>query len=401
MSYGQSISSPIPTVGVTPRPDYAEQINAWMSEIETILESKVTPSGMNINAELDMQNQVLLNADCVRFENNTSTKTGISNSYRLYVTNGELYFTDGSANVVKLTDGGALNAASIRGILGDYGADTTAQADYTSATGIYRFLKTVSTSTRAAVEAGTLRLAGTGSSPSNFLTVAPHASSSNYTITLPQQPPASGTYNSLLRMDTSGNVTITDDPSVDDLTCDTLSVTTTSTLTGNVTVGSNSDVTVQGTGRFKHGTAYRPMSLAEAVISPDEASDWSLNGCAATALAEPAVLYFPIPLMGGAIVTQFDLYVIKADTDTLELTVKRKNITTNSDTNVATASSSLSGARTLTISTDFKLFDGTAAGVITSGPTLQSNHVAYVEVRATTGDVITGALITYDFVTSL
>lgn len=192
MSYGTSISAALPVVSSTLGPAYATLLRAWCDEVEARLEGKVTPAGMNMNAALEMNDFEITELDAAQFTANLATLSGAGNARKIYVANGELYFTDGDGAVVQLTENGALatGGGALKTIEGDYSADSAASLDYTSASTRFRLLSNDSTIVHARAQMSDLRLVGTGANPSFGVVVDVPALSASYSLTLPAAVPA-------------------------------------------------------------------------------------------------------------------------------------------------------------------------------------------------------------------
>lgn len=106
----------LPTVSVTLGPDWATQINTALETVDSHDHSngkgsKITPSGLLINTNLDITNNIFYNFKSVRFQEQSATLTGSSNSNSLHSVNGNLYFTNGSGIAVQLTSGSGISSS--------------------------------------------------------------------------------------------------------------------------------------------------------------------------------------------------------------------------------------------------------------------------------------------------
>lgn len=102
----------LPVVTVTLGPQWATELNAALEVIDehdhTSGKGKRVPiAGLNINADLNFSNYKISNLYSVQLNSNTSALSGASNASSLSVTNGDLYFTNGSGVAVQLTSGGS------------------------------------------------------------------------------------------------------------------------------------------------------------------------------------------------------------------------------------------------------------------------------------------------------
>ena len=103
----------LPVVSTTVGPDWANDINAALAVVDTHDHSsdkgvKVTPAGLDINADLDISNQVFYNFQSIKFQEQPASLTGSSNANALYSVLGDLYYTTGSGTAIQITSGGAL-----------------------------------------------------------------------------------------------------------------------------------------------------------------------------------------------------------------------------------------------------------------------------------------------------
>lgn len=205
MSYGTSIAAPLPTPEVTVGPDYAQILRTWCDEVEARLEGKVTPAGFNSNAALEMNDFEITEIDAAQFKANTVDKTGAGNARKVYVKDGELFFTDGDGTTIQLTLDGALNTGggTLKTIEGDYTGDAAASVDYTTGSTRYRLLSNDSTIVHARGQMSDLRLVGTGANPSLGVTVDVPALGAGYNLTLPAAVPAA---TELVSMTTGGDL---------------------------------------------------------------------------------------------------------------------------------------------------------------------------------------------------
>jgi len=102
----------LPTVTVTIGPDWATQLNAALEVIDLHDHSsdkgvKITPAGLNINTDLNVNNNIFYNFKAIKLQNQDTALTGSSNANSIYTVAGNLYYTNGSGSSVQLTDGGA------------------------------------------------------------------------------------------------------------------------------------------------------------------------------------------------------------------------------------------------------------------------------------------------------
>lgn len=187
----------VPGIGTEYSPTWASDLNASLSSIDSHNHSagqgvQITPSGLNINADLAFQgnNATLLRS--TRFSPQSAVLSGAADVGCLYVVNNELYYNDvtGGHNV-QMTSNGSVNATS-SGI-----SSGTASASFSAGVLV---VKSSSTSF-ANIDMQSAILANSGNL-SNQLTLQAPSLSGSYSLTLPAIPASQ----SFVTVDTSGNI---------------------------------------------------------------------------------------------------------------------------------------------------------------------------------------------------
>lgn len=197
------LNLPVPTV--TPGPAYASQNNTAFDVIDQHNHTAgqgvpVPSSGLNINGTLSFQQNNATELRSTQYFDN-STPLGLPADLRcVYSVNGDLYYNDGVGNQIQLTVGGALNAASVGGIGGDY-ATSTASVFYTSLNTTFTFWQ--SSGVPATIDVGTVIIRAEVASAFGVSLTANPAMSADYTLVLPTVLPASL---KILTLDASGNI---------------------------------------------------------------------------------------------------------------------------------------------------------------------------------------------------
>jgi len=181
---------PVPTV--TPGPDYAQQNNAAFGTVDSHDHTagkgvQVPSEGINIDVDLTFNNQNAKDVNSVRFKNNPSALGGASDVNCAFVAGGELYYNNASGAPVQITAGGALNAASIGAIGGDY-ATSTASEFYVSPQDTFFF--TSNTNIPANIDAGSVTVREVTTSPQGVTLQSPLALGASYNMILPTALPA-------------------------------------------------------------------------------------------------------------------------------------------------------------------------------------------------------------------
>lgn len=104
----------LPTVEVTPGPEYATENNAAFTAIDAHDHAPgkgiaIKPSGLNINSDLTIQSNDLTEVHAVNLDNLGSPTTDVS---RLNQSGGNLYWTNAGGTAVQITNGASINTSS-------------------------------------------------------------------------------------------------------------------------------------------------------------------------------------------------------------------------------------------------------------------------------------------------
>lgn len=191
----------IPTVSVSPGPEYAESINADLALIaaHTHIDGEGNPvpvAGLDIDDDLPMNAHALTEAGAVAFEDLDATLVDVT---RIYVKDGDLYYNNDDGVPIQLTVGTTINASAVGGFTGLAG--TTGAATYNSGTGTFTF--TSDTGVAATVATGPLVVTATDG---DRITIITPTNTTNYTLELPPAMPASS---KILRMTSTGVIECT------------------------------------------------------------------------------------------------------------------------------------------------------------------------------------------------
>ncbi len=196
-----NMSLSIPSVGIDPGPDWADNLNASL----TILDQHshlagsgvlITSQAININADLPFNSNNLTTARSIRFFSQTSPLSGGGDLGCLYESGVDLYYNDGNGAQIRITQSGGVvgSPGSISGLV------SPASATYVS--GNSTFVWQSAASTPANLDAGSIILRNIVANSKGLTLNPPAAMSANYTLTLPQIPSVL----SFLTIDTSGNI---------------------------------------------------------------------------------------------------------------------------------------------------------------------------------------------------
>ncbi len=192
---------PIAVVGVDPGPDWANNINADMSIIDSHNHTpgqgvQITPAGLNINTDLPMNNNNITGIRTSRYAVQTGTPALASDLTCVYVQGVDLYYIDGAGNNVRITQSGSVSGAAgtITGL-----PSGTASASY--AAGTFTFQS--ATNTPATMNIGSVVIGQEVASGKNVTIAANAGQASNYNLTLPLALPSA---QSGVVSDNSGNL---------------------------------------------------------------------------------------------------------------------------------------------------------------------------------------------------
>lgn len=202
---GEAISAnmllPIPGVGITSGPVYAQDLNNCLTIIDSHDHSSgsgvpITPSGLNISSDLTFINNNLTNVRSMRFESQSAALGGATDLGCIYEIGVDLYFNDGSGNVVRLTQNGAVagTPGSIANLV------SPASASYSSSNSSFIFQSNVNTP--ADLDGASLKLRNLTANSHALTLSPPNAMGADYSIVLPALPVVS----SVTTIDTAGNM---------------------------------------------------------------------------------------------------------------------------------------------------------------------------------------------------
>ncbi len=192
---------PVPGVGAEDGPNYALDLNACLTLLDQHDHSlgrgvQITPAGMNINADLNMNSNNLTQAGEIVFVAQGSNPTTLQS---LYVSPGietplteDLWFNDGNGNQVQITSNGLVNA-TIASLPGE-----------SYAGGTFFWVQGAGSTTPANFDIGSITLRPNVAATTFGVTLSPPTGiSSQYSINLPLLPLT----DSFVRIDNSGVMT--------------------------------------------------------------------------------------------------------------------------------------------------------------------------------------------------
>lgn len=190
---------PIPVVGVDLGPDWALNINACF----TILDShdhtsgngvQITPNGLNINSALTFNSNDAIDFRSVRFT--PTAVAGVTDIGCLYVDGVDLYYNDENGNIIRITQSG--------GVAGSPGSisNLVAPASASYVAGNSTFVWQSAVNTPANMDMASITLRNLTINSKGLTLSPPNAMGSDYSILLPQLPVSQ----SILTIDNAGNI---------------------------------------------------------------------------------------------------------------------------------------------------------------------------------------------------
>lgn len=192
---------PIPSVGIQSGPDYATNINASLTLVDSHDHSagkgvQISPAGININSDFAMNSNNLITARSLRMVAQGAVLSLPTDLRCLYAVGVDLYFNDGSGNQIQITQSGGI--AGTPGSIANLASP--ASASYVSANSTFVWQ---SAATTPANMDGAAYIFRNLTANSKGLTVSPPAAmASDYSITWPTLPASTR----ILSIDTSGNI---------------------------------------------------------------------------------------------------------------------------------------------------------------------------------------------------
>lgn len=132
----------LPTVTVTLGPQWATQLNAALTTLDSHDHTtgngvSITPLAININSDLSFNSYNLNLVNSTRYINNNTTLSTAADIRSLYVVSGDLYYNNQSGVAVQITSGGGISSGTVvtnRLITTQVSTNTTIQSSdtYTS-----------------------------------------------------------------------------------------------------------------------------------------------------------------------------------------------------------------------------------------------------------------------------
>lgn len=197
------MSLPIPIVGVDTGPDYALYNNSCFTILDGHTHApgsgvQITPAGLNINADMPLNNNNLISSKTVRFQAQSSVPAVSPDLLCLYVVGNDIYYNDGAGNAVRITQSGSVSGASgtITGL-----PSGTASAAYSAVGG--KFIFQSASNTGADIDGASIIIREKIASGHGVTISAPTSLAADYTLIMPAALPGTTRF---LSLDSSGNV---------------------------------------------------------------------------------------------------------------------------------------------------------------------------------------------------
>ena len=180
----------LPDPSVTIGPEWANQLNTAITTIDSHDHSdgkgdKITPAGMNMNADLDFSSNNITELLSAKFAANSTDIDGVSNALSVYNKDGDLYWTNASGSSVQITAGGAI--ASIPGSVTTLSRQAVSSNLVISAAATFVFLSVDTTADRTITLPSASTVAdgrffiikdSSGLAPTNNITLTPDGADS-------------------------------------------------------------------------------------------------------------------------------------------------------------------------------------------------------------------------------
>lgn len=388
MSYGNDLGITLPTVSITLGPAWATALNAALTSLIGVLETRVTTPGLDINADLSFRSggssYRAKDVKAVSFTNQTSALSAGDYAVTLFSSDadGNLYYNDNAGRQVQVTLNGAVNVSTAGGITGAGYGSGSVEVNW-DGTDTYHMRLGSAADAFASVKVNDVKLNdGSG----NTITVGAPSVASDYTLTLPTAVPAA--INAVVAADMSGNLSFTSTPTVGTLTTTgavtavTLAVSSTSALSGTLTMAVDKDIVLSGTGKIVHGT--RTLVLPGMAFKPTTNVAYTVTGSGQLTGSSAADWICYLPLPAGTRITHMTWYVNQSGGvgGTRTFDVKTIPADGGSTTTIESdSSSSSSSALIIASSTDIDI---------------SSSNYYFLVWDCTDGDILRSVVVTYN-----
>lgn len=337
---------------------------------------QVPASGLNIDGDLTMHTHSLTSIASLDFAETTIA----SGARRLFFSSAdhELYVRTNGGTNIKVTSGSTLNLSLVGGIVGDY-ASVGAEVAYDDANDRYTFKQQLGgggVKQWARLAAGDVDLyevlaTASGTTISNRVRLkSPSGLASSYAVTWPAAVPATPATVLPVQMDGNGTLTVSS-------TLQNLTVTAAATLTGGATCGTDANLTLSGTGDYKHGD--KKLTL-DAISGVALVGTWTIGANYNPGSSTSSDVWgWSVPLKVGDRIKSIIFYGDRQSTGTLTFALQKRTLSTGAISSVSSGTISAgTGAVNVTVSSiNYTLVDTeTPILTLTSGGGGSSVHRA-------------------------
>lgn len=195
------MSLPVPVVGQEPGPQFATDVNASLTIIDSHNHTngsgvQIPPAGLNINSDLSFGSNNAINLRSTRYTSQASPLALAADLQCLYVSGVDLYYNDSNGNQVRITQSGAVSGTP--GSIANLVAPASASYNALSSTFVWQS----AANTAANMDAASYILRNLTANSFGVTLSPPNALAADYTVVLPALPVSQ----SFLTIDASGNM---------------------------------------------------------------------------------------------------------------------------------------------------------------------------------------------------
>ncbi len=327
MGYGIEHTAEMPVVGVTPRSTWAELLVDAIDELRATLDAKVTPAGIDINADLSFRSgssyYAATNVNYIGLTLQSALANLSAGSYPgvIYKYAGNLYYNNDSGTQIAITSGASIAAAA--------GNITTSGSPAFGASGVEILWNGTDTAYEMRSGSGANDLADIkvddvylNDGSANYVRLHATGVGTDYTITVPAAPPGS---TAVVQMGSTGVLsasTTADIATSGAMLPGTLSVSGTGIFDGLITADAgltasvDQHITVSGTGTFKHGSRTLLLNPLNAYLG-----SFNVNGAKISATSSSAFASLSLPLQAGWHVSSVSVYWDPAGTGSKDMSI--------------------------------------------------------------------------------
>ena len=295
---------PVPGAAGQVGPTWATNLNTALTLIDSHDHSsgkgqKVTPAGININADLTLAGFNLTTVNSARFSSQSAALSGSSDKIAVYSVLGDLYWNNSSGTAVQITSGGSVAGAS--GTITGLASPASVTFAGSSPNASFSFIQAAGIA--AKMVHGDVAITETVSSGNSVTLKAPTSLASSYSVKLWTAAPASGTKFATLdstgqlacvydvdssTIEVSSNVVRVKDAGITTAKLASDSVTTVKILDANVTTAKIADLNVT-TAKLAAGAVTAAKITAGTITGNELISSINLPGADANVVGKHIV----------------------------------------------------------------------------------------------------------------